>query len=296
MLPRNMHTSPFRLIALGLAFAMLWASASVAAKFGLRSAEPLVLFNVRFALAGALMLAWAHGIKRERLPRAAEWKHLLVFGGLNTALYLGFFVLGLKHVAAGIGTLATATNPLLIGILAAMWAGRRVGWREWLTIALGMVGVGVATYPLLATSYASWQGLVFMSLSMLAYSVGTVYYSSVEWHLSRVAINGWQAFVGGLILVPVMLALHDATHVFAAFDTRFWLSEAWLVLPVSIVAIQLWLYLLKIDPVRASMWLFLCPIFGFVYATMLLGEPFSVFTAAGTLLVIAALYLGQRKR
>jgi drug/metabolite transporter (DMT)-like permease len=290
-----MHTPPFRLVALGLVFAMLWASASVAAKFGLRSAEPLVLFNIRFAIAGSLMLAWAHGLRRERLPNGAEWKHLLVFGGLNTALYLGFFVLGLKHVAAGIGTLATATNPLLIGIFAAMWAGRQVSLRQWLTIALGMVGVGVATYPLLATAYASWEGLVFMSLSMLAYSVGTVYYSSVEWHLSRVTINGWQAFIGGVMLVPAMLLLHDAQHSFGLFDARFWLSEAWLVLPVSIISIQLWLYLLKIDPVRASMWLFLCPIFGFVYATVLLGEPFSLFTAAGTVLVIAALYLGQRK-
>ena len=79
------------------------------------------------------------------------------------------------------------------------------------------------------------------------------------------------------------------------FDLRFWLSLGWLVFPVSILAVQLWLRLLKTDAVKASMWLYLCPIFGFIYAAVLLKEPITIYTLGGTAFVLAALYLGQRK-
>jgi drug/metabolite transporter (DMT)-like permease len=73
------------------------------------------------------------------------------------------------------------------------------------------------------------------------------------------------------------------------------MSLAWLVIPVSIGAIQLWLYLLKEDTVRASLWLFLCPIFGLMFSSILLSEPFTLYTALGALLVILSLFWGQKK-
>jgi probable blue pigment (indigoidine) exporter len=53
--------------------------------------------------------------------------------------------------------------------------------------------------------------------------------------------------------------------------------------------------LLKTDAVRASLWLYLCPIFGFIYSAILLNEPITLYTITGTLLVMAALYIGQKK-
>jgi drug/metabolite transporter (DMT)-like permease len=77
----------------GLFFAALWSSASVATKFGVAVADPLVMANVRFFIAGALMLAFAYVIKRNnRLPQGKEWKQLIIFSFLNTTIYLGAFV------------------------------------------------------------------------------------------------------------------------------------------------------------------------------------------------------------
>jgi probable blue pigment (indigoidine) exporter len=79
-----------------------------------------------------------------------------------------------------------------------------------------------------------------------------------------------------------------------AWDWRFWVSMGWLAIPVSIGAVQLWLYLLKIDPVRSALWLYLCPIFGFLYAWFFLDEPLTGYTAVGTVLVLVALWWGRR--
>jgi len=264
----------------------------VAGKFGLRSAEPLTLFTIRFLSAGVLLLVVGSFSEGARLPRGREWWRVTVFGAFNTALYLGIFIIALKEVAAGITALAIALNPLLISLFSAVVLKRKVQLREWLSILLGMAGVALATFPLLQTGHATPWGISLLALSMVTYSMGAVYYSSVKWELPRTLINGWQVLVGGLLLLPFTLLLEgDGT----TYDLRFWLSLGWLIIPVSVGAVQLWLYLLKEDAIRASLWLFLCPIFGLIFATILLGEPFTWHTLVGALIVVGSLYEGQRR-
>lgn len=284
------HTTRF--VLAGLLFSILWASASVAGKFGLQSAEPLTLFTIRFLLAGAILLGYVVVSKKWQVPSKKEWLQLTIFGAFNTTLYLGIFIIALGDVAAGITALMLALNPLLISVLSAIWMKRPVAIREWISIVLGMIGVSIATYPLLEDGYATVFGVALLVLSMLTYSIGAVYYASVKWTLSRSVINGWQVLIGGLLLLPFTLAFEGGG---TNYDTTFWLSIAWLIIPVSIAAVQLWLYLLKEDAVKASLWLFVCPIFGLLYSTWLLDEPFTFFTAGGALLVLVSLYVGQHK-
>jgi len=281
-------------LLIGILFAMLWASASSATKIGIQSAQPLVIGNFRFFIAGFLMLGYAYLFQKNRLPKGAEWKQLAIYGVLNVTIYLGFFVIAIKHVSAGIGSLATATNPLIISILSAFGLNRSIKKMEFLGLILGITGVGIATYPLLKNSFADVEGLIILSISMISYSVGTVYYSSQKWNLPSLVINGWQVLLGGILLIPMTLFFTDWTN--NTYDLRFWGSVFWLVIPVSIGAVQLWLYLLKKDPIKASLWLFLCPIFGFVYAAFLLKEPITFYTCVGTLLVILGLYSAQREK
>lgn len=239
------------------------------------------------------MLFWGKVILKERLPDPDEWRPLFIYGILNVTIYLGFFVLGMKEVSAGIGSLSTATNPLFISLMSAFYLGRKVSPREWAGLLLGMLGVGLAAYPLLQKSVVTPLGLFYLLVSMLAYSAGTIFYAQQTWRLPRLAINGWQVLLGGVFLVPFTWFFYQETA--NTFDPRYWLSVAWLVLPVSVVAVQLWLYLLKSDTVRASLWLFLCPIFGFLLAWWLLNEPITIYTLAGTALVLCGLGLGQKK-
>jgi probable blue pigment (indigoidine) exporter len=280
-------------ILTGIAFAVLWASASTAGKFGLKSAEPLTFFTIRFLLAGIILIVFTHGIQRYSLPSGKEWWQVSVFGIFNTLLYLGIFIIALQYVAAGLTTMAIALNPLMIGVLSSVVMKRKVLLREWVSIAIGMSGVGAASWPLIETGHSTITGVLLIILCMLMYSIGSVYYASVNWKLERTTINGWQTFISGLLLLPFALFFEKGDN---SFDARFWMSLAWLVIPVSIGAVQLWLKLLKDDAVRASLWLFFCPVFGLVFATFFLDEPFTILTAVGAVLVIVALYIGQMKK
>ncbi|KQS31223.1 DMT family transporter [Dyadobacter sp. Leaf189] len=284
-------------IGIGLLFSILWSSASVATKFGVQSAPPLVLANVRFFIAGILLLSFSYAFGKGstyRMPNKKEWKQLAVFGFLNTTLYLGLYVCAMKYTAAGIGSLAVSTNPLIIVLLSSWWLKRKPQKEEWLGIVLGMAGIGIATYPLLADSYTTVGGITLLLISMVAVSAASVYYASVNWELPNLLINGWQVFIGGILLLPATFLLSDLSA--TVYDKVFWGSVLWLSLAVSIAGLICWFYLLRIDTVKASLWLFLCPLFGFFFAWWLMSEPITGYTIAGTILVIGGLYAGQRTK
>ena len=152
-------------ILTGLSFSALWASASIAGKFGLRSGEPLVLFTLRFLAAGIILLLVSRFIRKERNPGKHEWKPLIIFGVFNTTLYLGIFIIALQYITAGITALAIALNPVLISILSAIIMKRATDREEWFSIFLGMLGVAIAAFPLLQNEQISYAGLALLLLS-----------------------------------------------------------------------------------------------------------------------------------
>lgn len=239
------------------------------------------------------MLLYSHGIKKAAYPKTEDWKPLIIFGFFNTTLYLGVFIVALQYITAGITALGIAINPLIISIMSSFMLGRRVSKDEWISILIGITGVVVAAWPLLISEEVLPGGVMMLFICMVAYSFGSVYYGTVNWGISRLSINGWQVFFGGLMLIPFAWFLHEGQN---NFDKMFWIAEAWLIFPVSIVSVQLWLFLLKKDAVRASLWLFLCPISGLIISSVFLEEKISGYTIAGALMVLFSLYLGQRQK
>jgi drug/metabolite transporter (DMT)-like permease len=284
--------SSYRHVILGLCFALLWGSAATAGKIGFSAADPLVIFLWRFLIAGVLIVGFVHGVRREPWPSKHDWGPILFFALLNTTLYLGLFAIALKHIAAGIATLSVALNPLLIAILSSLKKRQAAPVLQWISIVLGTAGVGMAVYPIMNTVHANMLGVGLLGLSMGCYSLAAVYFSGRHWRMSTLSANGWQALLGGMMFIPLTMLFQTMPTV---INVTFWGVLLWLVVPVSIISIQIWLYLVKQDPVYASMWLYLCPVFGFALSWLLLGEPFTIWTCAGTALVIVSVYIGTFK-
>ena len=284
-----------KLIVAGISFAILWASASAATKVALQSAQPFVIAVTRFFIAGISMLFISHIVLKERLPAGNEWKQIAVYGILNVSIYLGLYVIAMLYVSAGLGSLSTGTNPVMISIIAAIWLGQPLRRATIISLFLCTAGIVVAAYPLLKNSYATPGGLLILLVSMLSYSTGAVYFSKKKWHgLHMMVINGWQTLFGGIFLLPFLFAYYKADK--NVYDIKSIGGILWLAFPVSIGAVQLWLYLLRDNPVKASFWLFLCPIFGFIIAAVILKEPISFYTFIGVALVIFGLYIVQKKK
>lgn len=284
-----------KLIWTGIVFALLWSSASAATKIGLQSAQPFVIAVSRFFIAGAIMLLLVHGIYKYRLPQKKEWLQIIIYGMLNVSIYLGLYVLAMQRVSAGLGTMAVGINPVFISFFSMLLFGHKVTQKNIISLLLCSAGVLAAAYPLLKNSYATMDGILLLLVSMIAYSAGAIYYARKKWgDLNIITINGWQTILGGLILLPfALLTYHQQKN---NFDLRFWGATFWLAIPVSIGAVQCWMILLKQNAVNASYWLFLCPVFGFLIAAILLKEPISWYTVTGVFLVTGGLYILQQSR
>lgn len=279
----------------GILFAILWASASAATKIGLQSAQPFVMAVTRFFIAGFIMLFLSHIIFKKRLPQKNEWKQLAIYGLLNISIYLGLFVLAMQQLSAGLGSLSIATNPVFISIISAIWFKQKIKASTIFSLLLCTAGVVVAAYPLLQNSFATPQGLIILIISMFSYSAGALYVSHNKWNgLHILTINGWQTLLGGIFLLPFAFFFYDESK--NLYDIKWLGSLLWLAIPVSIFAVQLWLYLLKDNPVKAAFWLFLCPVFGFIIAALVMHEPISFYTLIGVLFVIAGLYIVQKNK
>jgi probable blue pigment (indigoidine) exporter len=279
----------------GLLFSVLWASAATATKIGLRAVQPFTICVVRFFLAGGLMLLLGHGVLRQRLPKGREWRQIAIYGLLANSIYLGLYVFAMRQVSAGLGALAIATNPLFINLLAVLFLRLRLRLSTVACLLLCMIGVVVAAWPLFRNSSATPVGLLILLIGMVVYSVSVFYFSRVEWNgLPLLVINGWQVMLGGVFLFPLAAAVYRPA-------LNVWNVESigailWLAIPVSICAVQLWLYLLKQDAARSSFWLFLCPVFGFALSNLFTREPITWFTLVGMALVIGGIYWEQRNR
>lgn len=289
------RSNNYQLIVAGILFAIFWSSASAATKIALQSVEPFVIAIPRFFIAAAIMLFISHVLLRKRLPARDEWKQIVVYGFLNISVYLGLYVIAMQHVSAGLGSLSVAIGPVVISIMAAIWLKHPVKRVTIVSLLLCTAGIIVAAYPLFKNSYATPAGLCILFVSMVSYSAGSVYFSKKKWNdLHILTINGWQTLLGGIFLLPALFLTYRSDQ--NIFDVKWISCVLWLAIMVSIFAIQLWLYMLRRNPVKASFWLFLCPIFGFIIAAIMLKEPISLYTFAGVAMVIGGLYLVQKKR
>jgi drug/metabolite transporter (DMT)-like permease len=280
-------------MAAGVLFAFLWASASTATKIALDSSQPLVIAQVRFAVAGTIMLFLTHVLTKQKLPHGIEWKQIIIYGLLNITIYLGCYVIAMQHVTAGVGALAIATNPLFISFSSIFFLKKRLKSEIFIALFLGTAGVLIASWPLLQNASVTISGLLLLLFSMVSYSFGAIYFSAKNWNdLNILTINGWQTMIGGILLLPFTLYEYHGNQ--NHYDLKFWGGTLWLAIFVSIFAIQLWLWLLRRNTVKAGLWLFLCPVFGFAIAAVILNDVISAYTVIGVVLVMIGLFLSQR--
>ncbi|WP_162160586.1 DMT family transporter [Paenibacillus gorillae] len=276
-------------IALGLLFTLLWSSAAIAIKLGLHATTPLLLANIRFLIAGALLFIYVYCVKRSyRMPRREEWRPLIILGTLNTTIYLGATSLALDKVSAGLFNLFVTVNPFLVALLSSVWLKRQITGKEWIGMLVAAIGLFIATWPALADSHFQLTGIMLVAAGMTAMALGSVYFKKANLELPGLVINTWQLVIGGVLSLPVTYFFERDKYVLH-FDYYLAGSLFWLVFIISIATMLLWFYLLKQDAVRANNWLFMTPIFGFMLSAAILNEAVTTYDWIATAFVVTGL-------
>ncbi len=283
----------YKKIGTGLLFTMLWGTGSVAVKFGLHSADALILAAVRFIGMGLIFGPYYCFLKKERFwPNKAEWKSIFIYGFLSSTLMLGTFFAAMPYASAGISMLFIAVGPLLIALFSSIILKRKLSRFEVIGMLISFTGLIVASVAALPTASIKPTGIVLLTIYILAYAISSVYFSNIKLALSNAVFNIWQVFIGGMLLLP--LCFLTGNYHIHKLDANLFLTFAWLIIVLSFIANQLWLYLLDEDTVTAGNWLFLTPIFGYAFGYFLLGENVTLYALAGTALVLIGLFISKK--
>jgi drug/metabolite transporter (DMT)-like permease len=282
--------------------AAFWGGTFIAGRVLAQAVPLLTAATGRFAIAVALLLAVAW--KREGgLPRL-DRSQLLATLGLGVTgifLYNVCFFGALSRMPAGRTALFIALNPIVVALASALLLRERLGRTRWLGIALAFVGAAVVITrgsPLSAL-YDLGQSVGVGELLMLggicAWAAYTLIGRVALRGLTPIAATTWSA-IWGLALLA-LAAVPELTSLDAArFTWKVWLSMAYLGVFGTVLGFVWFNEGVKaIGPSRTAIFNNLVPVFGVVFAALLLGEPVLASMVVGGVLALAGVMLTNRR-
>lgn len=278
-------------------FVLLWSTGWVVAKFAAIVSEPLTFLCVRYLTAGLLFtgLCAISGVSWPRDGRTIF--HAMVSGALLHGVYLGavWWAIG-AGVPAALSSIIAALQPLMTALAAPFLIGERLSGTQKLGLCLGFVGVLLAVLPKFFGAGAAEIpafAIVVNMLGMAGVTYGTIYQKR---HLPRGDIRAIATlqYAGALIVtLPLAFGL-ESGHV--EVSLAFVALLAWAVLGISMGAILLLLYLLRRGQVsRAASLIYLVPPIAALQAAAVFGEELTMPMILGTAIVVAGVYLTNRK-
>ena len=289
---RLLRHSP-AVVAVALVYIVLWSSSFIATKVVIRHSPPLTLLSARFLVSAGVMaaLAWIRGASRPQ-GRAA-WGRLALFGLLNAALPLAFNFEALRHLSVGTGAIISATNPLLVALVAPRLLGERLASVQIVGLALGFGGVIFVMATRLGVGIDTPLGVLLSSFNVFSLVAATLLYKRVLPTEHPLVVNAVQLAAAGLAVTPLALFFEHPGPM--RLDPPFVWSFLYLVFVVSIAASLLWFWLLaRGEASVVSAYFFLTPLFGIGLAALLLDEPFSARDGLGLIAVAAGIFLISR--
>jgi drug/metabolite transporter (DMT)-like permease len=277
----------------------IWSTTWHAILYQLAHTTPEFGVTLRFALAGAAVLAIA-AWRGDRV-RCSPREHALL--ALQGVFLYGLSYLAVyhaeRHVASGLVAVGYSASPLVNGIGARLLWRTPLGLRFVLGGALCMVGVTLIFWPefdQVVNGSATATGVAFTVAAVLLSGVGSLAASRNTTHrLPFWAALGWGMLYGATLSLLVTVSTGQSLALPAA--PSWWLALAYLSIAGSVIAFACYLALQqRVGPGPAATIGVMTPVLALVVSALLEGFRPVALTWAGALLAVIgnALILAPR--
>lgn len=246
--------------------------------------RPLLAGLLRALPAGLALAA----VTRVR-PTGAWWSRALVLGALNIGGFFALLFLAAYRLPGGVAATLGAIQPLLAAGLASLLLREPLQPR---TVAAGLAGVaGVALLVLRAGAALDVLGVLAGTAGAASMATGVVLTKHWGRPVPLLAFTSWQLVAGGLVLLPIALAIEGPPP---ALSTANVVGYLWLATGGTAVAYSLWFRGIAALPVaRVSLLGLLSPVVATAAGWAVLGQTLTWAQALGALVVAGALVVGQ---
>jgi drug/metabolite transporter (DMT)-like permease len=248
------------------------------------------MYRMLFALPLFLLLAWWAGRGKPALTwRDARTVLGLGFCGYYLASFLDFA--GLRYVSASLERLILYLNPTLVLALGAFLFHRKVTRAQILALAVsygGVLCVFGREMSLQGTDVPRGALLVFSSA--VSYAIYLAYSGEEVKRLGALRLTGLATSVACLICIAQFLVLKPIAGM-AVPATVIWLSVLNATLCTFAPVLMVMMAIERIGASLTAQAGTIGPLSTILLAVILLGEPFTAWVAAGTILVLAGIWL-----
>jgi drug/metabolite transporter (DMT)-like permease len=283
-----------RSIGAMLLLAVIWGLSIPITKLGLQTLPPLTLTALRFASAIPLLLPFMFG--RHRLPWR-ELPRLAALGLLGVGIGQVAQAYGVAETSASVGTIISATIPILVVVFAAIRLKQSVS--RWQKLGLLAAFVGISLVAIDGNTTTAFQSSVIGSGWMLLSAVAIAFYYVWSVELAREygtgALAAWSTLFGFVALLP--FAGWEMQRVPFGFTAEGIAVAIYLGALVTVAGLFLWLHILKTVPAStAASVQYLQPVIGVLASSAVFGDRLGVFFVVGVALVLCGLALTVSKR
>jgi drug/metabolite transporter (DMT)-like permease len=271
-------------------FVVFWSSGFVGGKYGLPYAEPFTLLSLRM-IAVVAILGVVVMVTRPAWPDAAIVGRTAVTGLLMHGIYLGgVFYSIYRGLPPAISALIVCLQPVVTSTVANRVLGETVVMRQWIGLALGLVGVFFVVYGNIhggddAPSVAWLASFV----ALAGITAGTIYQkrhgSSIDWRAGFLIQYG---AAGVLFCVLAFLFETRAVN----WDVHLIGALAWMVLVLSLGTIWLLYFLIQRSAAtKVTSLFYLVPPVTAVQAWIIFGDRLGVLALIGMAACAAGVFL-----
>ncbi len=255
-MPDSIRTAPPSRLLLVLAFAALyiiWGSTYLGMKIGVETMPPWPMIAARHGLAG-LLLYTVLRLRGVPAPRREHWKGGLIGGVMLLVVGNGLIALVAHRVPSGVASLVVATTPIWIVAAASTRPGGRAPIpKEWVGLALGLVGLALLGGPSLG---AAWRGdagsldigaLGLVLLGCMSWSIGSVIGREVARPDNAFMGTAVQMLSAGAVLVIGCTLTGQWARVdLGAISHRSWMAFWYLIFFGSLLGFSAYVWLLRV--------------------------------------------------
>jgi drug/metabolite transporter (DMT)-like permease len=256
-------------------------------------AVTLIMYRMLFALPLFVVLAWWSG----RGKRKLAWRDIRTVLGLGfCGYYLASFLdfAGLRYVSASLERLILYLNPTLVLGLGAFLFHKKVTRSQILALAVSYCGVLCVFGREMSLQGADVPlGATLIFLSAVSYAVYLSYSGEEVKRLGALRLTGLATSVACLICIAQFLILRPLSAI-AVPSAVLWLSVLNATLCTFAPVVMVMMAIERIGASLTAQAGTVGPLSTILMAVVLLGEPFTAWIAAGTVLVLSGIWLLTR--
>jgi drug/metabolite transporter (DMT)-like permease len=264
---------------------LIWGSTYLAIKYAIESFPPFIMVGVRFTVAGSLLYVILRSLGHAA-PTLLQWRGAALVGLLLPVLGNGTVSQVQLHVSSSVAALAIATAPIWMAIFSSLW-GHKISRREWLGIAIGLVGILLLNTR--GSLQGDWLSAFLLMFAAASWSLGSVWSKHMSMAAGLMGAAS-QMLCGGLIALLFSAAFGEQWP--ADITPRSWAAIVFLIVLGSMVAFSAYHWLLHhVRPLVASSNTFVNPVVAFVVGVSFAAEQIHAMEYIALAVILAGVFL-----